>query len=61
MNHFAELQHRTGTSNHGLARLLGVRVDTIKNWRYGKCRVPDRVMTQLISYALQAEKIFAIP
>ena len=29
------------------AFLFSVRVDTIKNWKYGKSKVPDGVMMQL--------------
>lgn len=58
MNKFSELQKQTGASNQGLANLLGVRVDTIKNWKYDRAAVPERVMLQMEQYAKAAQIIF---
>lgn len=58
MNKFTELQKQTGASNQGLANLLGVRVDTIKNWKYDRASVPDKVMMQMEQYAKAAKMIF---
>lgn len=58
MNKFDELLKQTGLSNKGAAYLLRVRHDTIKNWRYGRCKVPDGVMRDLECYASAAREIF---
>ena len=55
---FNNLMELCGLSNRGAAHLLGVRYDTIKNWKYGKCKVPAGVMRDLRAYANAADKIF---
>ena len=55
---FTNLLKTCGLSNKGAAYLLDVRVDTIKNWKYGKCAIPDGVMQDLTKYAQAAEDIF---
>ena len=58
MTRFLELMDECGMSNKGAARRLGVRYDTIKNWRYGKTNPPQGVMDDLTEYAEQAKRIF---
>ena len=58
MKTFQQLIEATGVSTKGLARLLGVRYDTIRNWKYEKCKVPHRVIEEMMEYANQAERIF---
>lgn len=58
-NQFSELMQRCGLSNKGAAYLLSVRPDTIKNWRYGKCAIPDGVMRDMEAYAKAADEIFS--
>lgn len=58
MNRFYELQKQCGVSNQGLSRLLGVRLDTIKNWKYERASVPENVMLQMEQYARAAQIIF---
>ena len=55
---FKNLLKTCGLSNKGAAQLLNVRADTIRNWKYGKCKVPDGVMEQLQRYAKAADEIF---
>lgn len=55
---FTDLMQSCGLSNKGAAHLLGVRYDTIKNWRYGKAQVPEGVLRDLQRYAEAAEEIF---
>lgn len=55
---FTTLMQSCGLSNKGAAYLLGVRPDTIKNWRYGKCDIPDNVIRDMEAYAKAADKIF---
>ena len=55
---FAQLLNTCGLSQKGAARLLGVRYDTVKNWYYGRCSVPDGVMSDLESYSEAAMNIF---
>lgn len=59
-NHFTNLLKTCGLSNKGAAFLLDVRTDTIKNWKYGKCNVPDGVMKDLTAYANAAIDIFKL-
>lgn len=47
MTEFNDLIQKCGFSNRGAADLFDVRYDTIKNWRYGKSAVPERVMQQM--------------
>lgn len=58
MNNFTTLMQRCGISNKGAAYLLNVRPDTVKNWRYGKCGIPDGVMRNMEAYAKAADEIF---
>ena len=44
---FKELQHKCGLSNQGVARLFNVKTDTVKNWKYGRTKVPEGVMSQM--------------
>ena len=55
---FNDLIKQCGLSSQGAAYLLDVRYDTIKNWKYGKCKVPAGVMRDLKAYANAADKIF---
>lgn len=55
---FDELLKKTGVSTRGASYLLGVRYDTVRNWKYGKCSVPDGVMRDMQEYAKQAKLIF---
>ena len=58
MTKFNNLLHACGLSTKGAAMLLDVRYDTIKNWKYGRCNVPDGVMHDLELYAQSAKNIF---
>ncbi|MGR3179826.1 MAG: hypothetical protein ACUZ8E_17440 [Candidatus Anammoxibacter sp.] len=58
MTPFNNLLHDCGLSTKGAARLLEVRYDTVKNWKYGRCNVPDGVMRDLERYAKAAKDIF---
>ena len=58
MNEFSELQEKTGTSNKGIARLLGVKVYSISNWKQGVCSPPDLVIKKMRVYAKSAKNIF---
>lgn len=58
MNRFAQLLKQTGMSTRGASNLLGVRYDTVRNWKYGRTKVPDRVMMQMEQYARLADIIF---
>ena len=58
INKFSQLQYNCGLSNQGVARLFEVRPDTIKNWKYGRAKVPEKVMLQMEQYAKAAEIIF---
>ncbi len=60
MIEFIELQIKTGTSNKGLAHLLGVPVTTIANWKYGKCGIPKNVMEKMRQYSQFSEIVFKI-
>jgi hypothetical protein len=60
MNTFTNLLKACGLSNKGAAYLLNVRPDTIRNWKYGKCRIPDGVMLSMEAYAKAAKTIFNV-
>ena len=60
MNKFNELLQQCGLSTKGAAYLLDVRPDTIKNWRYGRCKIPEGVMVDLEEYAKCADNIFKL-
>ena len=49
-----------GVSQRGAAFLLDVRYDTIKNWYYGRARVPAGVMADLEEYKAQACRVFGL-
>jgi len=55
---FRSLLQDCGLSARGASNLLAVRYDTIRNWKSGKCRVPDQVMIDLTKYADAANEIF---
>ena len=57
-NTFKQLLETCGLSQPGAARLLKVRYDTVRNWYYGKVKVPQGVVDDLTKYAEQAKKIF---
>jgi DNA-binding transcriptional regulator YiaG len=58
VNEFTELMNECGLSNKGCARLLDVRYDTIKNWKYGKSQTPERVMLQMRQLSKAVDMIF---
>lgn len=57
--YFRKLLKMCGISQTGAARLLGVRYDTVKNWYYGRAKIPEGVMDDVRKYAQAAEEIFS--
>ncbi|MAI17136.1 MAG: hypothetical protein CBC71_06250 [Rhodobacteraceae bacterium TMED111] len=55
---FNDLLKQTGMSTRGASNLLNVRYDTVRNWKYGRTQVPERVMEQMEQYAQFASHIF---
>lgn len=58
MSDVKSLMCECGMSQKGAARLLGVRLDSIKNWYYGRCNAPTGVVAQLEEYAACSKRIF---
>lgn len=58
MSKFKELIDNCGLSQTGAARLLDVRYDTLKNWYYGRTKVPESVMKDMIALQKAVNKIF---
>ena len=58
MAEFKTLLKRTGMSTRGASSLLGVRFDTVRNWKYGRTAVPENVTMQMTQYAQAAGIIF---
>lgn len=58
MSKFKELIDNCGLSQTGAARLLDVRYDTLKNWYYGRAKVPESVMKDMIALQKAVNKIF---
>ena len=55
---FKELMETCGISNKGAAYLFKVRVDTVLNWKNGRCNIPEGVQKDITEYAKQAKRIF---
>lgn len=53
--HFELLRHACGLSQREAAELLGVRLDTVKNWSIGRRNPPEAVLTDLAALAMRAE------
>lgn len=49
-NQFAILLKQTRLGVRRCARLLGVRVDTVKQWKNGKHEAPEGVLNELRAY-----------
>lgn len=49
-NHFSMLAKQTGLSVRGVARLLGVRVDSVLGWIKGRRTAPPGVLAELRAY-----------
>lgn len=44
---FKALMDECGISVSGCARLLNVNIESVRNWRYGKCQPPQSAVKQL--------------
>lgn len=58
VTNFNKLLTRCGLSSRGAATLFNVRYDTIRNWKYGKCKAPEPVMQQMEELTQEVERIF---